>query len=86
MTETIERPPLNPAVAHVAQFFSYAHLPPHLREVSRKFADLADYCVDNLPSNPELTVALRKLLEAKDCAVRTLVASPPLPQAKRDAG
>ena len=26
-----------------------------------------------LPSNPERTVALRKLLEAKDCAVRALI-------------
>ena len=29
--------------------------------------------VDTLPSNPERTVALRKLLEAKDCAVRALL-------------
>ena len=30
--------------------------------------------VENLPRNPERTVALRKLLEAKDAAVRAAVA------------
>jgi hypothetical protein len=31
---------------------------------------LASDIVAHLPRNPERTVALRKLLEAKDCAVR----------------
>jgi hypothetical protein len=52
------------------QFFAYEHLPPHLQEVSRLFHDLAHQIEENLPGNPEKTVALRKLLEAKDCAVR----------------
>lgn len=52
------------------QFFAYAHLPPHLQEVSRPFGELAVMIVDTLPRNPERTVALRKLLEAKDAAVR----------------
>lgn len=52
------------------QFFEYKHLPPHLQEVSVDFYNLAVRIVDNLPSNAERTVALRKLLEAKDCAVR----------------
>lgn len=69
------------------QFFEYAHLPAHLQMVSKPFHDLAHALVkgDNvpesgtvtiggpLPSNPERTVALRKLLEAKDCAVRALL-------------
>lgn len=38
--------------------------------VGRPFADLARHIVDTLPRNPERTVALRKLLEAKDCAIR----------------
>lgn len=58
------------------QFFSYKHLPPHLQEVSAPFCELAARIVDTLPSNPERTVALRKLLEAKDCAVRALLAGP----------
>lgn len=59
---------------HIMQFFSYNHLSPHLAEVSVPFAALADRLVDTLPRNPERTVALRKLLEAKDAAVRALVA------------
>lgn len=55
------------------QFFSFAHLPAPLQAVSRPFCDLAATIVATLPSNPERTVALRKLLEAKDCAVRALL-------------
>jgi len=53
------------------QFFTYAHLPPKLQAVSQPFCDLAINLVETLPQNPERTVALRKLLEAKDCAVRS---------------
>jgi hypothetical protein len=59
---------------HIAQFFAYAHLPPHLQAVSKPFGDLATQIMETLPRNPERTVALRKLLEAKDAAVRALVA------------
>ena len=52
------------------QFFAYAHLPEHLQEISKPFGDMAEWIVATLPMNPERTVALRKLLEAKDCAVR----------------
>ena len=52
------------------QFFVYGHLPPHLGEISKPFGELAQTIVDTLPRNPERTVALRKLLEAKDAAVR----------------
>ena len=55
------------------QFFSYEHLRPELREVSKPFGELAQVLVNGLPRNPERTVALRKLLEAKDCAVRALL-------------
>ncbi len=55
------------------QFFEYKHLPEHLQAVSKPFGELAKQIVDTLPSNPERTVALRKLLEAKDCAVRALL-------------
>jgi len=55
------------------QFFAYEHLPQHLQAVSMPFAELALYIVGNLPRNPERTVALRKLLEAKDCAVRAML-------------
>lgn len=59
---------------HIMQFFSYSHLPPHLQEVSRPFGEMAERVVATLPRNPERTVALRKLLEAKDAAVRALLA------------
>jgi hypothetical protein len=55
------------------QFFEYGHLRPDLRSISESFANLANHIVDTLPRNPERTVALRKLLEAKDCAVRASI-------------
>lgn len=51
-------------------FFRYDHLPKNLQEVSKPFGDLAFELIENLPRNEELYQALRKLLEAKDCAVR----------------
>lgn len=55
------------------QFFVYEHLPERLQEVSKPFCELAHRIVASLPQNAERTVALRKLLEAKDCAVRSLL-------------
>lgn len=55
------------------QFFTYKHLPEHLQLVSKPFCELAYALVRELPMNPERTVALRKLLEAKDCAVRAIL-------------
>lgn len=59
---------------HILQYFAFAHLPPQLQEVSEPFSALAHAMVSRLPRNPERTVALRKLLEAKDAAVRARVA------------
>jgi len=59
---------------HILQFFAYEHLPPHLQAVSKPFGDHAQFLVGALPRNPERTVALRKLLESKDAAVRALLA------------
>lgn len=53
----------------ILQVFRFAHLREDLKAVSRPFAQLAIALVRNLPRNPERTVALRKLREAKDCAV-----------------
>jgi hypothetical protein len=55
---------------YLLQFFAFAHLPEHLKDVSRSFHALAAHLIETLPDNPERTTALRKLLEAKDCAVR----------------
>ncbi|CDZ67646.1 Hypothetical protein NGAL_HAMBI2605_59270 [Neorhizobium galegae bv. orientalis] len=58
---------------NLLQFFEYAHLPPHLQAVSAPFSELAKKIDAELPRNAEQTVALRKLLEAKDCAVRAVI-------------
>lgn len=55
------------------RFFAYEHLPAHLQDSSAMFYNLALKIVRNIPRNPERTVALRKLLEAKDCAVRAVL-------------
>ncbi len=54
----------------ILQFFKYDHLPPHLQTVSAHFHALAERIVATLPRNAERSVALRKLLESKDAAVR----------------
>jgi len=73
------------------QFFEYKHLPPNLQRISMPFYNLAHAMVEGdngpesgtctfgppLPANAERTVALRKLLEAKDCAVRAALYQEP---------
>lgn len=54
----------------ILRFFHYAHLPQSLRTISEPFCVMARFIVSTLPRNAERTMALRKLLEAKDCAVR----------------
>jgi hypothetical protein len=58
---------------YLLQFFAFEHLPEHLQAVSRPFGELAQRIVETLPDNPERKAMLRKLLEAKDCAVRALI-------------
>lgn len=55
------------------EFFKYQHLPAHLQIVSKPFAELAETLANELPDNEESQMAMRKLLEAKDCAVRALL-------------
>jgi hypothetical protein len=53
------------------KWFEYTHLPQDLRHVSEPFCVIAhDLCENLAEPGPERTVALRKLLEAKDAAVR----------------
>lgn len=55
----------------ILRYFEFDHLPAGpLRDTSAKFAPLAHELADLLPAGPEQTVALRKLLESKDAAVR----------------
>ncbi|MDQ3580005.1 MAG: hypothetical protein M3443_20890 [Actinomycetota bacterium] len=64
------KPSCHPSLSTLLGFFAHEHLPPKLAAVSKPFHDLAHHLADTLPGSAELTVALRKLLEAKDCAVR----------------
>lgn len=56
--------------APIMKYFEFAHLPPHLQEVSRPIGELAKQMDELLPDGPEKSAGLRKLLEAKDCLVR----------------
>ena len=64
---------MHQAISHVLKYFSYSHLPEKLQAVSKPFSDLAQQVAERAPDNQETTVALRKLLEAKDAAVRACI-------------
>jgi hypothetical protein len=55
------------------KWFTYDHLPQPLKRVSAHFHLCATSVVEQCEPGPERTVALRKLLEAKDAAVRSKV-------------
>ncbi len=59
-------------------FFDFRHLPEELQKVVQPFANLADEIagarVKSGAGENQQTLALQKLLEAKDCAVRMHVA------------
>lgn len=57
----------------IMKFFAYEHLRPEFQKISKPFGEMAKWIVETLPRNAERTVALRKLLEAKDAAVRSVV-------------
>lgn len=60
---------MHPATEAILRYFEFSHLPEELQTISRPFGVLANDLAEKL-EGPELTVCLRKLLEAKDCAVR----------------
>lgn len=67
---------MHPAIAQLLVHFAYAHLPEVLQAISKPFHDLAHGLAANPDlDGPELTAGLRKLLEAKDCAVRAKVSA-----------
>lgn len=59
----------HPSTQHFVPLFRYSHLPEHLQAVSKPIHDVAAQMVTMLPDGPELTVALRKLWEAKNSLV-----------------
>jgi len=52
------------------KWFAFEHLPENLQAISKPFGELAQLICNTIEGGPERTVALRKLLEAKDAAVR----------------
>ena len=70
MTHYVDTTGRHPGTQHLAKYFDYQHLPPHLQAVSQPCAQLAQDMVRALPDGPELTAGLRHLLEAKDSFVR----------------
>lgn len=60
---------MHPSTEALLRYFSYRHLPAELQDVSGPFCDLA-HKMAHVLEGPEATACLRKLLEAKDCAVR----------------
>ncbi len=64
---------MNSPPDRMLKWFDFNHLPPHLADVSSQFALLAEHVCEKIEPGPERTVALRKLLEAKDSAVRAVV-------------
>lgn len=61
----------SPQLLHpLMQYFTYAHLPAHLQEISQPMAELVIAMLLKLPMNIETDAFVRKMLEAKDCAVR----------------
>jgi hypothetical protein len=61
------------------QFFEYTHLPINLQEISKVYYQVAHWMAVTLPENAESTVSMRKLLEAKDSAVRSVLYKEPTP-------
>lgn len=54
----------------ILKYFTYAHLPDALKEVSKPLSEIANMLDESLPDCAEKSAGLRKLLEAKDCFVR----------------
>lgn len=61
-------------IKHIMRFFAYKHLPEHLQKVSAPFCELASNLYDELPDNPQKLYCLHSLMDAKDRAVRAVLA------------
>lgn len=59
----------------ILKYFKFEHLPDHLKKVSRPYCEMAEKLDGDLPAGAEKAVALRKLLESKDAAVRSALDS-----------
>ena len=68
--------PTSTGPSPILRYFAYDHLPNSLADVSAPFSDLAWRIERTLPPGAEKSTALRKLLEAKDAAVRAALDLP----------
>lgn len=66
--------PQHPAILEKLEHFGSAHLAPELKQVAQEFERLANFLANEVDAHPQLTIALQKLIEAKDAAVRARVA------------
>lgn len=66
---------MHPATKDLMRWFDSSHLPAgsYAKEVFQECAALAQALAHSMPDDPEKTVGLRKLMEAKDCFVRAAV-------------
>jgi len=62
--------------SEIMKYFKYAHLPAALKGISHAVAAVAELMDKHLPDGAEKAAGLRKLLEAKDCFVRSAVDMP----------
>lgn len=59
------------------RWFDCDHLPADLQAVAAPIRDLAHQLDDALPESAEKTAGFRKLVEAKDCLVRSAIEARP---------
>ena len=76
MANALEDPQARLLIEPMFQFFAdngSGYPFPAIVAVHGSFRSMAKRLILDLPRNPERTVALRKLLEARDCAMRAAV-------------
>lgn len=62
---------MNNNQSSILRYFAHDHLPFPLNDLAYEFESMAILLDGALPNGPEKSVAFRKLLEAKDAAVRS---------------
>ena len=77
----------HPSAQAILDLFDFTPVAGHyqlqVQRIRDTYKQLAEWLVEFTPSGPEQTVALRKLMESKDAAVRALIAEAQT-QAKRN--
>ncbi len=64
---------LNPRDAYFLQAFVCDQLPKDMQSICQPFYDLASSLLKSLPDNSDRAASLQKLIETKDCAVRSFL-------------